>query len=497
MSVLDALLASQAYRDGRAQRKSAFRHRHLVDSPLVLVPWHLGAEPFTFAALAYGSDPDRLDMVVPGEPRDRRLLFPVALTVARWFNARFEEPWSRRSVAIVRGQSREMAPTAPQLWVPNEGAITILGKLGRRLAYLPTEPQEGGPPPADPELVRLGRHLMFLAGQSGGAGQQLVVAATTLAGENWTTEQTVAERANLAALDAWIQPPEGAHGFDAACRVEDVAVGPLPPPATEMEVTRLIAEFRTARSSGDAASEERALREITAIYRELSERSWDLTWRVIERERAWSEEPHFVQRRWAWDVDAYSWHMAWMDGPAQGRRRTRQTMPQAIRSRAQAEAERARVEAEESISDPLRMIPHLLDHRAVEGVLVAYEADHREVKPGNTRASRVPLVTIRTTIPCLIPRGKKLWWTELPDRVPVVLDGVTRDHANGGTLVRLKVMEHVDEAGTLRTVTGVVCFSQFTTRSPWPTRVAQMVPWTHRRPDADDGPQHVEDPTAP
>lgn len=492
MTALDAMLTAQAFREGHAQRTSAFRHRHLVANPLVLVPWHLGAEPFTFAAVAYGTRREGFDLVLPGEPRDRRLLFPVTLELARWFNTLFEAPWSERTSEGEGQWAREIAASAPQIWVPNDGAITVLGKLGRRLAYLPTEARPDGPPPADPVLVRFGRHLQFLAAHAGWTGQQLVISATRLAADNWLTEQTVAERANLAAIDAWIDPPLGVHGFDAARAVEDLSVGPLPPPATEDDVAKLIDAFNAARRAGDDASAERALLAQRHIYREHSTTAWELTWRVIEREKAWPEEPRFVSRRWRFDIEAYSAHMTWLEGPAGGRRRARQTVRQAIRSRDQAEQAKARALAEEAVSDPIRMIPYLLDHRAVEGDVVAYDGDHSEVKPGNKRASRVPLITLHSPRRCLIPRGKDLWWTDEPDRVRVVVDSVVAEPAGPGSVLTLKVMEHLDDAARLATAQRPVCFSQLTTREAWSGRLPTQVPWTHRA-STEDSPASLED----
>lgn len=488
MTALDAMLAAKAYQEGRAQRTSTYRHRHLVDDPIVLVPWHLGAEPFTFAAVAYGNTRKRFDLVLPGEPRDRVLLFPVTLQLARWFNRLFEVPWSNRILEGEGYRSREIATSAPQIWVPNNGAVTVLGKLGRRLAYLPTSARPDGPPPADPALVRFGRHLQFLAAHAGWTGQQLIISATQLASDNWMTEQTEAERANLAALDAWIDPPPGLHGFDAARKVEDLSVGPLPSPATEDEVATLIDMFTEARRSGKRSREATALAGQRNIYTALSTTAWKLTWKVIERERRQREEPRFVPRRWKSDIEAYSYHMAWMNGPAEGRRRTRQTMPQAIRGREQAEQIKKRSQAEEAVSDPIRMIPHLLDHRAVEGTVISYDGDHREVKPGNSRASRIPVVTLQSQRRCLIPNGKELWWTEEPDRVNAVVDSVLPHVSGTGSIVVLKVMGHVADADRLRHTSGPVCFSQLTTKEPWSGFLPAKVPWTHQSgSDASDG----------
>lgn len=494
MTALDAVLAAAAHCEGRAQRRSTLRHRHLVDRPLVVVPWHLGAEPFTFAALAYGEEQDHFQLAVPGEPRNRDLLFAATLEVAEWFIERFEEPWSRRTVVEDYNRRRELAPEAPQLWVPNQGAVTVLAKLGRRLAYLPTEPRDEGPPPADLRLVRLGRHLQFLAAHAVVPGQQLIVSATGLAGANWMTEQTPTERANLAALDAWIDPPADVHGFDAASAAEGTPVGPLPLPEVEKRVDRLMGTFNDARRSGPDSEQRKRLSELGDLYEMLSQPAWELTWRVIERERSWREDERFLPRRWFADVDAYSRHLEWMNGPNGGRRRTRQTVVQAIRSRRKAEEAKGLVEAEEAITDPIRMIPYLLDHKAVEGRLVRYDAGHREIKEGNKRPSTVPIVHIRTDRPCLMPLGKKLWWTEAPDKVLAVVHELRRDVAGPGSIVALKIAQNLKEAGAMATTSGTVCFSQLTTKIHWAGSASETIPWTHRTVEHPAAAHDIEEP---
>jgi hypothetical protein len=307
-----------------------------------------------------------------------------------------------------------------------------------------------------------------------------VIAATTFASDNWVTEQTVAERGNLAALDAWIEPPPPLHGFDAAVQVEHISVGPLPPPTTEQEVAKLVDAFNAARRSEDDKGMADAIAEQTVLYRDLSAPAWDLTWRVVERERRWPEEPRFVQRRWDADIDAYSRHMEWMDGPSGGRRRTRQTVPQAIRTRDQAEEAKSLLEAEQALSDPIRIIPYLLDHRAIEGTVTSYDDSNREIKPGNQRASKVPVLVLRTPRPCLLPVGKELWWTDRPDRVRAVVHSVAADPDGTGSLVELKVMQNIEDARALGSVTRPVCFSQLTTKTHWAGVLPDHIPWTHR-----------------
>src|SRR5262249_52145570 len=186
-----------------------YRHRHIARRPLALVLWQLGAEPFTAAAVAWGLRPADRNLVVPGEPRDRELAFRALAEVGRAFNRWFEAGHD------------EMAP---QVVLLNRGNLRLLGRLGRRLAYLPTD----GARPADPELVRFGWHLKFLSDHARFPGQQLVLVLSDLLTSHWITELSELEAQNLAALDAAVDPPGGKSAHTAAFVAEQTEIGPAP-----------------------------------------------------------------------------------------------------------------------------------------------------------------------------------------------------------------------------------------------------------------------------
>ena len=133
MNAFEAALAAQSYRDGRAYPVAQFRHRRLLAEPLAIVLWQLGAEPFTAAAIGFGTAPDSLTMVVAGEPRNRDLAFAALLEFAHWFNPRFEAPGAERESADDHGAWRQLAVSAPQVVVANPETVEMLGRLGRRL----------------------------------------------------------------------------------------------------------------------------------------------------------------------------------------------------------------------------------------------------------------------------------------------------------------------------------------------------------------------------
>ena len=254
MSGIAAVAAAYSDRAGVAIRTAAYRHTVLVERPIAVALFAPGGEPFTIAAMAYGDQRARHRVAVVGQPLDRVELFEVLTDVAEWFCARFEEPWTRRT-SVPRStrstETVERAPVAPQVLVPNVGTVTALRNLGRRLAYLPTEQSPDGPPAAPEVLVRFGRHLLFLSEAHRTPGCAICVDAVTLTTDAWMTAQTDEERTNLAALDAWIEPPQETHGYRAARISEAHGVGPLTLPETERDLEPLVSGYDEAKKGAD------------------------------------------------------------------------------------------------------------------------------------------------------------------------------------------------------------------------------------------------------
>jgi hypothetical protein len=220
-----AMLAARAHQEGRAQPTTLCRHRALAEDPLCIVAWQLGAEPFTVGAIAFGTKLAGYKLYVPGYPLDRDLLFGELTRLARQFCPAFEAyAEGPCEVVLDYGADLSVPKTLPQIVVANTETIGLLGRLGRRLAYLPTTGEHA----ADPVLPRLGRHLMWLADYAYLPGQQLVLSVTNLLSSHYATAMSPYEAASLAAIDAWIAPPKGRHGFHAAEVAERQAVGPTP-----------------------------------------------------------------------------------------------------------------------------------------------------------------------------------------------------------------------------------------------------------------------------
>lgn len=455
MSYLEAVLVAEARRQGRAQRKALFRHIHLIPRPMVMLSWQLGAEPFTAAAVAWGFDAGAPDLAVPGEPRDRELAFRALTRVAKAFNRWFEQDSGGEA----------------QVVVPNQANLRLVGRLGRRLSYLPTE----GARPADPELVRFGRHLSFLASQANRPGQQLAVVLTDLLAAHWVGELSALEGQSLPAMDAAIEPPPGKTAYEAICEAERLEIGPLPSDNDDSTLAPLLEQFNERRARRkEPGVVDPLVGNIEAHYRRLVSRGWPLVFRVLERERGFEEARHAAERWKHDDVPELARHLDWVVGHGGGYR-TRQTHKQAaITLHSWEEAERARI-AEEAIDDPLRMLPYVLRGEAVRGKVVSVDASHAE-KP-NVRSIVMPIVTLETSLPCAMPIGTELHWATVPSGTSYRVVSIV-DHGEGSrvTLKRTAGQKapNVPQKGT------VVTFSVLDAGDSHYLRLPQEPPWTHR-----------------
>jgi hypothetical protein len=456
MNIFAAALAARAHVEGHGLRTALYRHRRLPEGPLAVVLWQLGAEPFSAAAVGWGCGPGDLSLRVAGEPRNRDLAFAALLPFARWFNRRFGAYAGRKD-------------QAPQVLVANGATADMLGRLGRRLAYL----DPAGAHAADPELVRLGRHLLFLRHHRATPGQQLLVVLTDLLNSHWATGLSPSECQSLSALDAYIEPAPGMHGFRAAAVAEQHAVGPVPLGEDDDKLYPLVEKFNHDRGkSTDPAVVGPLLGPIRDRYLPMTRRTWELLWRCRERELRYAEAPS-VARRWQEDCDAYQWHMEWM--ARSGLRRTRQSARQAAFTLRRLEEATRRVEAEEACDDPLRMAADILEHKAVRGRVVRVDTEHREL--AERKMVKRPLLNIESGEPCLMPAGKQLWWTGHARGPGYAVEEVT-PAPGGGTRVVLKLLTSARVA--LPAVGDEACFSVHSTEERYTGKLPEDIPWTHQ-----------------
>src|SRR5262249_49670236 len=236
-------------------------------------------------------------------------------------------------------------------------------------------------------------------------------------------------------LDAFIDPPDGVHGFDAAARAEDSSVGPVPAAEDDERLAPLVERFNKLRGDRTASPVVKPLLgPIEDHYRPLVRGAWDLLWRCRDREAKFTEAPS-VGRRWVKDREAYTAHMDWM--ARNGLRRTRQTPRQAAMTLRELEEAQRLLDAEEACDDPLRMIPYVLQHQAVRGRVVDVDLDHREL--ATKRMVPRPLITLHSADPCVMPLGKELWWSEQPGGREYVVHAIEAA-PHEGWLITLKLM---------------------------------------------------------
>ncbi|XXX81374.1 hypothetical protein WMF30_21680 [Sorangium sp. So ce134] len=468
MSYLEALLVADARRLRRAQRSAAVRHRHLTQRPLGMLLYQLGAEPFTAAAVAWGFGPKDRKLAVPGEPRDRELAFRALMVVARDVNAWFE------------GTGRN---EPPQVVVANRATLALLARLGRRLAYLPTT----GALPADPEFVRFGRHLRFLADRARHPGQQLVVVLTELLSSHWVPELSGLEVQHLPALEAAIDPPRGKGAHEAAREAERLEIGPMPAAEDDEKVDVLLSAFNAERGRRTEEKVVARLRKpIEAHYSALVDRGWPILWRCLDRERGYSEAAH-VERRWKEDLAALHRHIDWVVKKGLPYR-TRQTSAQAARTLRAAEEAQRLLEAEEAIDDPLRMIPTLLANQGVVGTVRRVDGEHYEQGPKNR--VRRPLVELETAERCALPVGKELWWTQTAEKREYVITDIRHSAKGDTSIVTLRL--ETGSAQELPKKGETAIFSVHNLSSNAFFMLPEKAPWTHRDPDLDAAPPALD-----
>jgi hypothetical protein len=473
MNSFQAFLTARAHQEGRAQPTALVRHRALSQKPLCIVAWQLGAEPYSVGAIAIGTQASGFKLFVPGYPLDRDLLFAELVRFAEEFCSIFEG-YAFESCEVVPHYGSELSvpKELPQIIVANTETIGLLGRLGRRLAYLPTTGQY----PADPLLPRLGRHLMWLSEYAQLPGQQLIVSAGDLLMTHYATAMSPFETRSLAAMNAWIAPADGVHGFKAAEVAESQAVGPVPTPKDGEVVHGLMKTFNAQRAgSKDPVLVQKLAEPLRDLYRNMVDDTWTLIWKVVDRERARLEAAS-VLRRSREDRIAYASHMQWMTGPAEGRRKTRMTSRNAAMRLDALERAKTLLVAEEAIDDPLRMAPLLLAGKAFAGEVIDRDEKRRELIGG--RNCLRPSITVRTQEPCQMPLGADVWWTQLPAGKEWLVAGVVP--VGGGSDVKLILQTNrVPELG-LPVIGSRACFSRFNTKPGYELYLPQQTPWTHR-----------------
>jgi hypothetical protein len=421
-----------------------------------------------------------MNFIVVHDPRNRQEFYDEVVPFAVWLDSYFGQFASPRVSRTKRdGAVVTTARSAPQLVVPNAASAELLGRLGRRLAYLATSKFT-----IDKSLVPAGRHLHFLRDHLRMPGQQLVVPLAQLLADHWATPQTNAERMSLPALFAWVDPPTGVHGYDAAEQAEvDTSVGPIPPGAHDEQLYDLLEQRRDlTKQKLSAVGKDR---EVEELWRGLVTPAWDLCWDVLDEELGWPEAAS-ADRRWADDREAYTRHIDWQR--AAGHRRVRKTLRQAARAHSDLERALARLTTEEATDDELRMLPYVLRDEAIIGEVVRLDTANRELTARGQRRT-FPLVTLTCDHDCRMPLGKELWWGQDPGSKHgwIVREIIPTSRDRSTCTVTLRRVSSSDSRTALPLVGTSACFSmlKISTFQPLFPKEANM-PWTHERPAGPD-----------
>jgi hypothetical protein len=434
---MSTLARAEAMARGRAVPVATVRHRHLSGRPLVFVPLTTAGQAGAPLGALVGSEREEPELLVVPQPLNADLRFAFLAELAAAVLPHIEsyaddtetEPAGRQA----EGET-EVCADAPQIVVPNGAAVEYVRLLGRSTRFRRTaedDPDEPHPVPARVPL--LGRWLTHYGERARTPGASLLVAMTELLTRHWATGQSVLEDQHLGTLLAWIDPPDGLSGPEAARRAE-TGRGPdglllCPPagPATDpvFDNTVLAPAMRRydaarlavaavadagARPGPDSTPDSRpgpgadsgsgpraahaelhrAEREIRDLVAGQLRPTWDDVWRGLDLLRALPEGAR-VADRWKRDRWSYTGHRDRVRAgePPQPKRDDAVAAAQKLAGR---ETAQVRLEAQEALDDPLVMAGRRLAGEAFAGEVVEVEMAFSEAKVPRPR----PLVTVRT-----------------------------------------------------------------------------------------------------
>ncbi|WP_433547563.1 hypothetical protein ACQPZG_22675 [Streptomyces sp. CA-294286] len=531
MSLINTLARLEATRSGRAQPLATARHRHLSERPLILVPLTTAGEAGAPLGALVGTDRDAPRLLVVPQPRDRDLRFAflaeLAEAVLPYLDSYADdtEPAERNETDPESGKrvkvEVELCRDAPQLIVPSRSGIDYVRLLGRSTRFRRTAEQDPDAPyPAPPHIPLLGRWLTHYGERARTPGASLLLCATDLLSRHWATGQSSLEDLHLGALLAWIDPPEGESGAEAARRAETgrdgrgqllcPPAGPATDPAFDNALLApAIDAYDLARKNlagaEDGESADARLGELAAAERHIRALlsaqllpTWHATWRALDLVRTLPEGPRAAER-WTRDRWSYTGHRDRVRAgePPQPRRDSAVGAAQKLASR---ETEQARLEAQEALDDPLVMAARRLTGEAFTSEVLGVEPAWTETK----RPSPRPLVTVRTTdLPQLGGGDEQVKVYRSLDGGSQSAEFVRWEAAGVLTLRLLNAMGRAKEPapGTVPEVGDRICWTLFAHEQRGGARLPdpEDTPWTHGGPpavDGDDGPERP-DPITP
>lgn len=460
MSAVDVLLQLEAAYSGNAQPRTTLRHRHLDEQPMVVVAYKLAGEAAAPLGILYGTDPRAPRLLVAPEPRSRAIRFREVFNP---FAADLCDYVDGRSRHIATEGRREIAAAAPQLIFPNNATLDFVGNVfGRSLRYLKTD----GDFPVPEPTVRAGAHLTWLAMRVEVPGSCVLLSATDLLRRHWSSGLSDLESEDLHVQLAWVDPPAGMSGSDAADEAEELrldgtlpAAGPASDPVWDRDTLEpLIETFNDVRGRDeDEATVARLGVDIRAAVEAALAPTWAGTWRAIDLVRTLPEAAS-VSDRWKDDRADFARHAHRVDTGA-ARFRTRDSVKQSAFMVSQRERAQSSLEASEALDDSLVMAGLLADGQALTGKVVSVNR---------------PFVTVELDESCQVPVGTELFWTEMPSKCSVIVVAASDE---APFIVTLET--HKGKTKYYPTIGKSVLYSPFNNGWVPPPSLPNTVPWTH------------------
>lgn len=472
MSLLDLMMAAEAARAGRAVRRTAYRHQHVTDTPLVVVAYNLSGEAAAPLGIMYGTDADpaNASLAVAAEPRNRDSRFGAINSFADDFDGFVAPHLALETVPKKDGTFRQVSASTPQIVVPNRGTRSFLGaRLGRSLRYLGL-----GDTHDVPEATQwTGAHLSWFAEHSQLPGQSTFLAMTESLSQHFVTGQSSLEDENLATLLAWI---DGVHGdlLPELEKLEQVAYGPVPNPDWERTLEPFVKAYSTGLRAEDDEKARVAFERVEGLVREALSGAYAATHRALGILRT-IDPADSVATRWAND------HREWTDHA----RRSAKEIPRFARRHDALRAAKTlqrwtsaadAFEMDQAFDDPLIMARLDADGRCVTATMGSIDSSNKEVKPGNKRATAVPLIDVSLTAPTRLLAGEVVRLVA-DRRVKCVVRSMD---AKSATLAVIAQVKALDESGI-----GPGDEVMFVGLDPWEGRdpwAPDETPWTHRGP---------------
>ncbi|OKK14111.1 hypothetical protein [Streptomyces sp. CB02400] len=485
MSALTAVATLRATETGHAERLTTVRHDHLDDRPFVLVPLRLAGEACAPLAALAGTDPADPVLLTVRQPRDRGERFLFVERLAALLLPYIEECRTAETETYTMGrgpdkEERRRPLRAPQLLVPNGDGIAYVRLLGRLTRLRAVE----GPYAVDPAVPVLGKWLTWFADRAEFPGSGLLQAMTRLLAAHWATGQSAAEDSHLASLLAWIDPPGGHTGAEAAREAEDPLLYPPAGPATDVVFDRTLDELMSRYDeAGDDRGREAVGRQIDRELRGQMLPTWELMWRGVELLRELPEGGH-VSERWAYDRRLFAEYAVYLDEDGRPQAR-RDHAVGAARRLARMEEAMARYDAERAFDDPLVMAEYELTGEAFTGVVVACDEDR--FLPGARSPKWRPTITVRSELPVRLRAGTEIKCPARPGQKAEIVE-VSPDGNGHTVLIQLNggfnnKRKPPAPPGTLAEVDETVTYTSVDPKSmPSVLPAEEDTPWTHGGP---------------